>query len=187
MACLHMSTWRLHMNTWKAAATQVTRRWRKTTTRGARWWRHSRCRDPAQRYSRASLIGRYAGWHCRATSRWTLFTRPWSPSTVHELLVTKRGNGREAAGTWALSGMDKDGLGPSAPRKGSQFCLGFARDLNSWTVFVCSRDRIALRDPLECPRIITEYHILTSTQEELMQESPIPPWLVELAGSIPCR
>ena len=24
------------------------------------------------------MIGSYAGWHCRATSRWTLFTCPWS-------------------------------------------------------------------------------------------------------------
>ena len=32
------------------------------------------------------------GWHCRATSRWTLFTCPWSGG---ELLVTKRQTGRD--------------------------------------------------------------------------------------------
>ena len=48
------------------------------------------------------------------------------PNAVCELLVTKRETGREAAGTWALSGMDKDGLGPSAPRNGHSFVLSFA-------------------------------------------------------------
>ena len=75
--CLHMSTWSLRMDTWntqKIAAIQVIRMRRKTTTHGTRCWRRSRCLAPAQRYNRACRIGRYAGWHCRATLRWTSCT-----------------------------------------------------------------------------------------------------------------
>ena len=71
-----MSTWCLRVNTGDIRGKQQRYRWygwRNTTTRGTRCWRHSRCRAPEP-----AGLGEMPGWHCRATSRWTSCTCPWS-------------------------------------------------------------------------------------------------------------
>ena len=76
----HVSTWhRVHAwnahDTQKTPAKRVIRKRTNTTTHGACCWRCSRCQAPDQRYFRTCRIGKYAGWHCRRTSRWTLCTK----------------------------------------------------------------------------------------------------------------
>ena len=139
--CLHVSTWCLHMSTWKGAATQATPKRRKTTIRGTCCWRHSRCQDPAQRYSRTFTIGSYAAWPCHATSRWTILICPWSSKQGSDCDTPKNSVraacyeyvklNSEAAVPWIrrprafVMKTSEDGLGPSAPRNRPQFCWAF--------------------------------------------------------------
>ena len=57
--------------------------------------------------------------------------------------------GSEAEGMWPWSGLDKAGLGPSAPRTGSQFLLDLCMRCEQIDSVDSSRDRIALRDLIE--------------------------------------
>ena len=130
------------MNTWKAAASQVTQKWKKATIRGTRCWRYSRYRDPAQRSSSAYMIGSCAGWHCRATSRWTLFTCPWSGKQGSDCDTPTHS---VRAACYATS---------KCTQEWSQFCFELCMRFEQLDSVDCSGDHIALWDLSECPHII---------------------------------